>query len=333
MNNLTFRAMIVEETRDNQFVRNIKDKSISDLPDGDVLVRVSYSSLNYKDALSAIGNRSVTRKYPHTPGIDAAGTVEESGSKAFQTGDAVIVTSYDLGMNTPGGFGQFIRIPSNWVVPLPQGLTLKESMIYGTAGFTAGLSVFSLTQTVKPENGEVLVTGATGGVGSITTAILSKLGYDVVAVSGKPDAADFLLGLGAKRVVTREDVSDESQHPLLKSAWSGVVDTVGGNILATAIKSTHPEGTVTTCGMVASPDLPLTVFPFILRGVKLIGINSQTCPMKHRLHVWNRLAANWKIDQLETICREVSLEELNPLIDTILKGGIKGRTVINLDIL
>jgi putative YhdH/YhfP family quinone oxidoreductase len=333
MNNLTFRAMIVEETRDNQFVRNIKDKSISDLPDGDVLVRVSYSSLNYKDALSAIGNRSVTRKYPHTPGIDAAGTVEESGSKAFQTGDAVIVTSYDLGMNTPGGFGQFIRIPSNWVVPLPEGLTLKESMIYGTAGFTAGLSVFSLTQTVKPENGEVLVTGATGGVGSITTAILSKLGYDVVAVSGKPDAADFLLGLGAKRVVTREDVSDESQHPLLKSAWSGVVDTVGGNILATAIKSTHPEGTVTTCGMVASPDLPLTVFPFILRGVKLIGINSQTCPMKHRLHVWNRLAANWKIDQLETICREVSLEELNPLIDTILKGGIKGRTVINLDIL
>ena len=331
MNNLTFRAMIVEETRDNQFVRNIKDKSIPDLPDGDVLVRVSYSSLNYKDALSAIGNRGVTRKYPHTPGIDAAGTVEESSNKAFQTGDAVIVTSYDLGMNTPGGFGQFIRIPSDWVVQLPQGLTLKESMIYGTAGFTAGMSVFSLTHTVKPEDGEVLVTGATGGVGSITTAILNKLGYDVVAVSGKPDAADFLMDLGAKRVVTREEVSDESRRPLLKSAWSGVVDTVGGNILATAIKSTHPGGTVTTCGMVASPDLPLTVFPFILRGVKLIGINSQTCPMKHRQHVWNRLATNWKIDQLETICREVSLKELNPLIDTILKGGIKGRTVVNLE--
>ncbi len=331
MNSLNFRAMIVEETSDNQFVRKIKDKSTSDLPDGDVLVRVSYSSLNYKDALSATGNRGVTRKYPHTPGIDAAGTVEESSNKAFQTGDAVIVTSYDLGMNTPGGFGRFIRIPSNWVVPLPKGLTLKESMIYGTAGFTAGLSVFSLTHTVKPEDGEVLVTGASGGVGSITTAILSKLGYDVVAVSGKPDAADFLLGLGAKRIVTREDVSDESRRPLLKSAWSGVVDTVGGNILATAIKSTHPGGTVTTCGMVASPDLPLTVFPFILRGVKLIGINSQTCPMKHRQQVWNRLATNWKIHQLETICREVSLEELNPLIDTILKGGIKGRTVVNLE--
>ena len=318
--------MIVEETHDKQFVRNIKERAISSLPDGDVLVRVSFSSLNYKDALSATGNRGVTRKYPHTPGIDAAGTVEESRNKAFQTGDAVIVTSYDLGMNTSGGFGQYIRIPADWVVPLPKGLTLKESMIYGTAGFTAGLSVFSLTHTVKPEDGEILVTGATGGVGSIATAILSKLGYPVVAVSGKPDAADFLLNLGAKRVVTREEVSDESQRPLLKSAWAGVVDTVGGNILATAIKSTHPWGTVTTCGMVASPDLPLTVFPFILRGIKLIGINSQSCPMKHRQNVWKKLATDWKIDQLETICREVSLEELNPLIDTILKGGIKGRT-------
>lgn len=323
--------MIVEETQDNRFVRSIKERSISDLSDGDVLVHVSNSSLNYKDALSATGNRSVTRKYPHTPGIDAAGIVEESRNKTIQKGDAVIVTSYDLGMNTSGGFGQYIRIPADWVVPLPQGLTLKESMIYGTAGFTAGLSVFSLTHTVKPDQGDILVTGATGGVGSITTAILSKLGYHVVAVSGKPDAADFLRNLGARRIVTREEVSDESRRPLLKSAWAGVVDTVGGNILATAIKSTHPWGTVTTCGMVASPDLPLTVFPFILRGIKLIGINSQSCPMKHRQFIWKRLASDWKIDHLETLCREVSLEELNPLIDTILKGGIKGRTVVNLE--
>ncbi len=323
--------MIVEETQDNRFIRSIKERSISDLSDGDVLVHVSNSSLNYKDALSATGNRSVTRKYPHTPGIDAAGIVEESRNKTIQKGDAVIVTSYDLGMNTSGGFGQYIRIPADWVVPLPQGLTLKESMIYGTAGFTAGLSVFSLTHTVKPDQGDILVTGATGGVGSITTAILSKLGYHVVAVSGKPDAADFLRNLGARRIVTREEVSDESRRPLLKSAWAGVVDTVGGNILATAIKSTHPWGTVTTCGMVASPDLPLTVFPFILRGIKLIGINSQSCPMKHRQFIWKRLASDWKIDHLETLCREVSLEELNPLIDTILKGGIKGRTVVNLE--
>ena len=324
--------MIVEETQDNQFVRTIKEKSISNLPDGDILVRVSFSSLNYKDALSATGNRGVTRKYPHTPGIDAAGTVEESCNKTFGTGDAVIVTSYDLGMNTSGGFGQYIRIPAGWVVPLPKGLTLKESMIYGTAGFTAGLSVFSLTHTVKPEDGEVLVTGATGGVGSIATAILNKLGYHVVALSGKTDAADFLLSLGAKRIVTRKDVNDESGRPLLKSAWAGVVDTVGGNILATAIKSTQAGGAVTTCGMVASPDLPLTVFPFIIRGIKLLGIDSQNCPMEHRQKVWEKLATNWKIDQLQSICQEISLEELNFMIDTILKGGIKGRTVVNLDI-
>ena len=331
MNTQTFRAMIVEETADKQFVRHIKDKPISDLPDGDVLVRVAYSSLNYKDALSATGNRGVTRNYPHTPGIDAAGTVAESRSKAFKPGDPVIVTSYDLGMNTPGGFGGFIRVPESWVVPLPQGLTLKESMIFGTAGFTAGLSVFSLTHTLKPGDGEVLVTGATGGVGSMATAILAKLGYHVVAVSGKADAADFLKSLGAGRVITREACNDQSSRPLLKSVWSGVVDTVGGNILATAIKSTHPWGTVTTCGMVASPDLPLTVFPFILRGVKLIGIDSQNCPMKHRQHVWKQLATLWKIDPLDTISREVSLKGIDPLIDTILKGGIKGRTVINLE--
>jgi len=323
--------MIVEETQDNQFLRTVKERAISNLPDGDILVRVSFSSLNYKDALSATGNRGVTRKYPHTPGIDAAGTVVESRNKAFKTGDAVIVTSYDLGMNTSGGFGQYIRIPADWVVPLPEGLTLKESMRYGTAGFTAGLSVFSLTHTVKPEDGEVLVTGATGGVGSIATAILNKLGYHVVAVSGKPDAAAFLSRLGAKRVVTREDVSDESRRPLLKGIWAGVVDTVGGNILATAIKSTQPWGAVTTCGMVASPDLPLTVFPFILRGIKLLGIDSQNCPMEHRQKIWKKLATNWKIDQLQSICQEVSLKELNSMIDTILKGGIKGRTVVNLE--
>lgn len=331
MNDQPFLAMIVEETPEKQFVRHIKEKSISDLPDGDVLVRVSYSSLNYKDALSATGNRGVTGRFPHTPGIDAAGIVEESRDKAFQTGDAVIVTSYDLGMNTPGGFGGYIRVPADWIVPLPEGLTLKESMIYGTAGFTAGLSVLSLTDTVKPGQGEILVTGATGGVGSISTAILGKLGYDVVAVSGKPDSAGFLRDLGAGRIVTREEVNDESGRPLLKGTWAGVVDTVGGNILATAIKSTHPWGVVTTCGMVASPDLPLTVFPFILRGVKLIGINSQTCPMKQRRQVWNMLAGTWKIRQLQTIGQEISLEKLSPLIDTILKGGLKGRTVIKLE--
>jgi putative YhdH/YhfP family quinone oxidoreductase len=311
-------------------MRNIEERSVSDLPEGDVLIRVAYSSLNYKDALSAIGNRGVTRKYPHTPGIDAAGTVDVCDSGAFDPGDKVIVTSYDLGMNTPGGFGQMIRVPAEWVVPLPQNLSLKESMIFGTAGFTAGMSVFSLSHTVKPETGEVLVTGATGGVGSIAVAILSKLGYRVVAVSGKADAADFLMDLGAARIIGRDHLQDKPNRPLLKSSWAGVVDTVGGEPLAAAIKSTQPWGTITTCGMVASPDLNMTVFPFILRGVRLIGIDSQNCPMEHRRQVWGRLASDWKIDQLESICREVPLDELSPHIDTILKGGLTGRTVVKL---
>jgi len=330
MNAESFKAMVVEETDDKQFIRSIQEKSIADLPTGDVLMRVVYSSLNYKDALSAIGNRGVTRKYPHTPGIDAAGTVEACESGQFKPGNQVIVTSYDLGMNTPGGFGEIIRVPSEWVVPMPRGLSLKESMIYGTAGFTAGMSVFSLTHTIKPEDGEVLVTGATGGVGSIAVAILSRLGYQVVAATGKTDAADFLSGLGAVRILGREYLQDNPQRPLLKPTWAGVVDTVGGEPLAAAIKSTQPWGTITTCGMVASPDLNMTVFPFILRGVRLIGIDSQNCPMKHRRQVWERLASDWKIDQLESICREVPLDELSPHIDTILKGGITGRTVVKL---
>ncbi len=329
-NNNTFKALIVEDTGNDRFVRNIKTKSVSDLPKGDVLIRVAYSSLNYKDALSAIGNRGVTRNYPHTPGIDAAGTVEACDSGTFDPGDKVIVTSYDLGMNTSGGFGQMIRVPAEWVVPLPRNLSRKQSMVYGTAGFTAGMSVSSLVHTVKPEAGEVLVTGATGGVGSIAVAILSKLGYPVVAVSGKPDAADFLSNLGAVRVIGREHLQDKPNKPLLKGTWAGVVDTVGGGPLAVAIKSTQPWGTVTTCGMVASPDLNMTVFPFILRGIKLIGIDSQNCPMKHRQYIWEQLAGDWKIDQLESICQEVPLDELSPHIDTILKGGITGRTIVKL---
>jgi acrylyl-CoA reductase (NADPH) len=330
MNDKTFQAMIVEEVPDKNFVRNIKERAISNLPDGEVLVRVHYSSLNYKDALSAIGNKGVTRKYPHTPGIDAAGIVEESQTDAFSIGDPVIVTSYDLGMNTSGGFGQYIRVPANWVVKLPDNLSLKESMIYGTAGFTAGLSVYEILEGLNPDAGEVLVTGATGGVGSMAVAILSKLGYSVAAASGKSEAESFLTGLGAGRIVSRQDVTDDSSRPLLKTAWAGVVDTVGGDILATAIKSTHPGGIVTCCGNVASPSLPLTVFPFILRGVRLIGIDSQNCPMDHRTSVWHKLSKEWKFDQFETIFREVSLTELDPYIDTILKGGIMGRIVVNL---
>ena len=330
MTSETFNALVVEAGEDKTYVRQIKKRRVDDLPEGDVLIRVNYSSLNYKDALSASGNKGVTRSYPHTPGIDAAGTVVDSRVGAFKKGDKVLVTGYDLGMNTSGGFGQYVRVPAGWVVPLPRGLTLKESMIFGTAGFTAGMGIFFLTERVKPEDGQVLVTGATGGVGSVSVAVLAKLGYTVAAVTGKTAEAAFLNGIGASQIVARADAADTSGRPLLKTQWAGVVDTVGGEILATAIKSTNPWGTVTCCGNVASPDLPLTVFPFILRGIRLIGIDSQNCPMDVRLKVWKHLAGGWKVDGLHDLCKEIGLNGLNENIDLILKGLQKGRVVVNL---
>lgn len=326
----TFNALVVSAGEDNTYVRQIEQRQLADLPEGDVLIRVNYSSLNYKDALSAIGNKGVTRRYPHTPGIDAAGTVIESRFETFKPGDPVLVTGYDLGMNTSGGFGQYVRVPAEWVVPLPAGLSEKESMIYGTAGFTAGMSVYFLTERVKPQDGPVLVTGATGGVGSVSVAVLAKLGYSVAAVTGKTAEEAFLKNIGASQIVDRDDAADNSGRPLLKGQWAGVVDTVGGEILATAIKSTQAWGTVTCCGNVASPDLPLTVFPFILRGVRLVGIDSQNCPMDLRLKVWGNLAGPWKIDGLEKLCTEIALDGLSDNIDLILKGRQRGRVVVNL---
>lgn len=326
----TFNALVVSAGEDKTYLRRIEQRRVADLPEGDVLIRVNYSSLNYKDALSAIGNKGVTRSYPHTPGIDAAGTVAESRLETFKPGDSVLVTGYDLGMNTSGGFGQYVRVPADWVVPLPAGLSLKESMIYGTAGFTAGMSVHFLTERVRPEDGPVLVTGATGGVGSVSVAVLARQGYSVAAVTGKTAEASFLKDIGASQIVDRADAVDASGRPLLKGQWAGVIDTVGGDILATAIKATQAWGTVTCCGNVASPDLPLTVFPFILRGVRLIGIDSQNCPMDLRLKVWENLAGPWKFDGLDTLCTEISLDGLSENIDRILKGRQKGRVVVNL---
>ncbi|MFQ5788260.1 MAG: YhdH/YhfP family quinone oxidoreductase [Thermodesulfobacteriota bacterium] len=325
-----FKAMIVHET-DDKFIREITYKSIDDLPDGEVLIKVNYSSLNYKDALSAIGNRGVTKNYPHTPGVDASGTVEESTVDDFRPGDEVIVTSYDLGMNTSGGFGQFIRVPANWVVKLPEGLSLKESMVYGTAGFTATLSILKLEQHgITPEKGEILVTGATGGVGSIAVAILAKAGYQVVAATGKMDEKQFLIRLGAKEVISREEATDTTGRPLLKGRWAGVVDTVGGEILATAIKSTKYRGTVTCCGNVASHELNTNVYPFILRGVSLVGIESENCPMNIRLQVWEKITNEWKLEALDRLTSEISLGELHHNIDLILQGKQKGRVVVDL---
>jgi putative YhdH/YhfP family quinone oxidoreductase len=309
----------------------VQKRHLVDLPEGKVLVRVHYSSLNYKDALSATGHRGVTRRYPHTPGIDAAGVVAQSSAEAFSPGDEVIVTSYDLGMNTPGAWGQYIRIPAAWVVPRPKGLSLRQSMIYGTAGFTAALSVWKLrTQGVRPEQGPVLVTGATGGVGSIAVGILAQAGYPVTAATGKLDEAQYLRDLEAQDVVHRDKVLDTSGRPLLSGRWAGAVDTVGGEYLATALKSTRYGGAVTCCGLVASPELDTTVYPFILRGVSLLGVDSQDCPMDTRQRIWQALGSEWKFDGLEEIATERTLQQLEPEIQRILRGQQTGRILVDL---
>jgi len=331
MQNDSYSALVVEEIGPNSYSREIRSKNIAELPDGDLLVRVHYSSLNYKDALSASGNRGVTRKYPHVPGIDAAGVVEESSNPGFKPGDKVIASGFDIGMNTPGGFGQYIRVPAEWVLPCPKNITLRQSMIYGTAGFTAAQSVERLVNfPVAPEKGKILVTGATGGVGSIATALLAHLNYRVCAVSGKPEAEEFLARLGAAETITRQQATDSSGKLLLKEKWAGVVDTVGGEILATAIKSTAYGGAVTCCGNVASPDLLLTVYPFILRSVSLLGIDSAKCPLHYRDKIWQRLAGEWSIENLESLATECRLAELPGFIERMLQGRQTGRVIVNL---
>ncbi len=332
MTEQTFRALVVREVEKNRFSRSIEKRTTADLPAGDVLIRVRYSSLNYKDALSASGNRGVTRTYPHTPGIDAAGEVVQSSSPDFQPGQQVLVTGYDLGMNTAGGFGRYIRVPAGWVVKLPDGLSLRESMIYGTAGFTAALSVAELEKGgLTPAAGEVLVTGATGGVGSMAVAILAHIGFSVVALSGKPDAADYLKKLGAAAVLPRKEGLDDSSRPLLRGRWAGVVDTVGGAYLATALKATRQRAVVTCCGLVASPTLETTVFPFILRGARLIGIDSASCPYPQRLETWQKIAGPWKLENLDVMAAEITLEDLDRQIEEMLQGRSRGRKIVRVE--
>ncbi len=331
MTDTQFQAMVVREDAEGNFERCIETRTVDDLPAGEVLVHVSFSSLNYKDALSATGNRGVTRHYPHTPGIDAAGIVVESSAAEIAPGQSVLVTGFDLGMNTDGGYGQLIRVPADWIVPLPEPLSFKDAMAFGTAGLTAALSILKLVDHgIAPHRGEILVTGASGGVGSMAVAILSQIGYRVVAVSGKADAIEFLTGLGAREVIPRHQATDDSGKPLLKGRWAGVVDIVGGEILATALKSTRSGAVVTCCGMVDSPRFETTVFPFILRGVSLFGIDSAGCDMGTRKRAWENLSGPWRIDALDTLVREVPLDQLDTEIDRILAGLQKGRVVVRL---
>lgn len=327
----SFRALIVEEVEPKRFERRLGERTVDDLPAGELLVRVHYSSLNYKDALSATGNKGVTRRYPHTPGIDAAGVVAHSTHTDFAVGDEVVVIGYDLGMNTPGGLGEYIRVPAAWAVRRPPALSLQESMVWGTAGFTAALSVEKLHQAgVLPDSGPVAVTGATGGVGSLAVALLAKLGYTVTAVTGKLDQAPLLQQLGAAEVKHRDEFNDTSGRPMLGTVWAGAVDTVGGNTLATLLKSTQYGGAVTACGMVAGATFESSVFPFILRGVSLLGVDSVLCGLDVRQRVWGKIAAEWRLESMAALARTVPLEAVDPEIERLLQGEQIGRVVVKM---
>jgi putative YhdH/YhfP family quinone oxidoreductase len=339
---MKFKAMVIQETEKNIFARSIMERDTSDLPDGDVLINVKYSSLNYKDALSSTGNKGVTKNYPHTPGIDAAGIVDECRSGKFKKGDEVIATGYDLGMNTSGGFAEYLRIPDSWVIRRPEGITLREAMIYGTAGFTAALSVYKMIEfgQVKPSDGKILVTGARGGVGSHAVRFLSNAGFTVVAATGIhadpekdfPEDEKFLKGIGASEVIPKNEIDDTTGKPMLKTLWAGVVDTVGGNVLSTVIRQTSYLGAVTACGNAAGAQFDANVFPFILRGVTLFGIDSVECPMELRLKIWEKMAGEWKGKGLDSMASECSLIELSGFIDNMLKGHVKERKIINLSL-
>lgn len=331
---MPFKALWITETKSGTFERNIVDRKIDDLPAGEVVIRVHYSSLNYKDALSATGNKGITRTFPHTPGIDAAGVVEISRNEQYAVGDEVLVTGYDLGMNTCGGFGQYIRVPANWVVKKPGNLSLKECMIIGTAGFTAACAVYKMElMKLQPGAGPIVVTGATGGVGSMAISVLSKAGFEVIAVSGKSNALEYVQHLGAARIENRSFVDDTSNKALLKPQWAGAVDTVGGKTLATLLKGCQPEGCIVSTGLVSSPKLDTTVYPFILNGINLLGVGSAGTPMAVRTLIWEKLSTDWNIkDKLLAIAKEVTLDELNTTyIDNILQGKIMGRIVVNLN--
>ena len=326
----SFPALMVRRTADDSLSCQVETLSQDDLPPGDVLIEVEYSSLNFKDALAMQAQPGIVRDLPHVPGIDSAGTVATSSSEQFVAGDKVLVTGYDQGAPRWGGYSGFVRVPADWVVPLPKGISPRDAMIYGTAGFTAAQCVGAIThQGIEPEKGEVVVSGASGGVGTVAIALLAQLGYRVVAVTGKSTLADSLQQLGAQEIISRDAVDDTSGKPLLAERWAAAVDTVGGNTLATILRSTKHRGCVTACGLVGGHDLPMTVYPFILRGVTLAGIDSAKCPKAPRLEVWQRLFGNWNVlERLEPLVREVTLRDVPAEVDKMLAGKNYGRIVV-----
>ena len=325
------KAYIVKKIEDKKFESGVEEIDKPIIEENEVLIQVSYSSLNFKDALSSVGNPGVTRVFPHVTGIDVAGTIAESNSSKFAVGESVLVTGYDMGMNTNGGHAQYVKVPASWVVKMPKGITDKEIMTYGTAGLTAALSVNELLNNgVQPESGAVLVTGATGGVGSIAVSILNKLGFQVVAISGKENKIPFLKELGASDVILRQDFDVENKRPMGSEKYAGVIDTVGGNILAEALKVIQYDGVATCCGLTASFELPTNVFPFILRGVRLIGIDSVECKREKKQAAWEKLASDFKINTLEALTTEIDLDGIKEAYNNLLEGKAVGRYLVKI---
>ncbi len=328
---MKYRALVT--TEDNKTYKNsVQIKSLDFLPDNNTLIKVKYSSLNYKDALSASGNKGVTRSYPHTPGIDAAGIIEETSSKKFKKGDEVIVTGYDMGMNTFGGFGEYIKVPDEWIIKKPNNLSLSESMAFGTAGLTAGLCLRKLLHHgLKPDDGKVFVSGVTGGVGIISLMLFSKLGFQVTAITGKMNEKDLLMDLGANEVIDRNDLDIDLVSPLQKPIYSGGIDAVGGKILSNLICSTSQRAAIACCGMVGGLTLDTSIFPFILRGLSLFGIDSAESLLEVKEEVWNSFSSDWKLENIDQNIKDISLDELPSEIEKILKGNQIGRVRVVYD--
>lgn len=323
---MQYSAYYVEE-KDGSFSSSIAQLELQKPAEGFVQIKVSYSSLNYKDALSASGNKGVTRNYPFVPGIDAAGIITDGNSSQFEDGDEVIVTGYDMGMNTPGGFGEYINVPANWVVNRPANMTAIEAMSIGTAGLTAGASVLKIQKSSGESDLPVLVSGATGGVGSIGVMLMSKLGFEVSALTGKSSSINFLQSIGANNIILRDEYLEAPSKPMEKPLFSSAIDTVGGNILSRMLPQISPHGVVACCGNVAGIEVNTTVFPFILRGIMLAGIDSAESPIEFKTKIWNKFANEWRLD-LSSLIKVVTKENLQQEIDLILKGGQQGRVVL-----
>lgn len=327
----TFAKCLIVEKSDESPKLKIDHLPLDAMGVGDVCIDVQYSSLNYKDVLACQGHPGIIKSLPHVPGIDASGVVTQSTSPDFHAGQHVLVTGYELGQSHWGGWSQQIRVPSAWVVPLPSGLTTREAMIFGTAGFTAAQCALAFQQNeVHPQSGPILVTGSTGGVGSLAVKILATLGYEVVAVTGKSEQRDALISAGASQVIGREAAMDASNRPLLSAKWAGAVDTVGGKMLSSLLRQIKFAGCVCACGLVAGAELETTVYPFLLRGISLCGIASADCPHDKRLKIWDLLSQTWKPAKLDEMVTEVALDELPEYVSIMQQGKSIGKVLVRL---